>query len=160
MRLDLTIDMDLVRDILFLPEIWSRCAEDSVDKDSFYPSSDSLAAWLLCIENDHIIGLILVQAETSVSIQVHPYLKADFRHKGRDMMTSLYDWVLENTSVEKVNAVIPTNHKKVINFSKRMGFLKEGLSRNSYRFNGKLYDRQMLGITRNEIEVFLHDQRN
>ncbi len=155
MDLSLTIDMGLVRAIMTEPDIWDRCAEDGVEMEEWYPGYDSMTAWLLCIEDKDIIGVILMHTDTSVSIKMHPYLRKEHREKGRKMMKAFYEWVLENTDVMKVNVTIPINQNIVVNFAKKVGFQKEGKSRLSYLKDGQLIDLQHLGITRIEIEEYL-----
>jgi len=162
MDLSLTVDMELVRAIMTEPDIWERCAEDGVEMETWYPGYDSMTAWLLCVEDEDIIGVILMHTDTNVSIKTHPYLRKEHREKGRKMMKAFYEWVLENTDVMKVNVTIPIDHVTipidqniVVNFAKKVGFQKEGKSRLSYLKEGKLIDLQHLGITRTEIEAYL-----
>ena len=157
--IQMTTDMELVRSILVEPDIWERAAEDGIDQDTWYPGYNSMTAWLLCIEDDDVIGVILLHTDTAVSLKMHPYLRKEHRQKGRVMMASFYKWLLENTELEtvnKINTVIPEYQKKVINFAKKVGFHKEGVSRESCRKNGQLYGQQNMGITRKEIEEYLY----
>lgn len=158
MTIEPTVDMGLVRSIVIEPDIWERIAEDGIEKDDFYPGTDAFTIWLLCIEESEIVGIILVHTDNSISVKIHPYLKSKYREKGRIMMKSFYKWFLENTDdkVNKVNTVIPEFHKKVINFAKRVGFKKEGVNRESFRKDGKIYGQQNLGITRTEIGAYLN----
>lgn len=155
-RIENTIDMDLVKAIVTEPEIWER-ASDGLSKEEFYPGYDSMTCWLLCIENDTPIGVILLHTDNSASLRMHPYLRAQFREKGRIMMKAFYEWLIASTKdeVNKVIVSIPETHKKVINFAKKVGFKTEGFNRESYRKDGKLYGQQNLGITRNEIIQYL-----
>jgi RimJ/RimL family protein N-acetyltransferase len=155
MDISVTLDMQMVRDILMEPDIWERAAEDGVDKESFYPGTDAFSIWLLCLEENEAIGIILVHTDTSVSVKMHPYLRKKHRQKGRAMMKAFYEWMLESTDTNKINVTIPECEQKVINFAKKVGFKKEGLNRDSYQKNGQLYGQQNLGITRHEIEEYL-----
>ncbi len=160
-KMELTIDLSLVREIMIEPEIWERASEDGVDQESWYPGTDATTIWLFCIDDDGIIGIILLHVDNSVTLRMHPYLRAQHHQKGRDMMAAFYEWILENTEdrINKINVSIPEDQRKVINFSKRVGFQKEGVDRNSYRKDGKLYGRQNLGITRKQIGEYLSEQR-
>lgn len=143
------------------PEIWERAAEDGIKQDEFYPVYDAFSAWFLCIEEDTLIGVILVNNDTSVSIKIHPYLRKQYRQRGREMMRAFYEWALEfaDEKINKINVTIPDYQVKVINFAKKVGFKKEGLVRESYLKEGQLYGMQNLGITREEIGEYL-DGRN
>jgi len=153
--IQMTTDMALVKSILIEEDIWERAAEDGIDQETYYPGYDSMTVWLLCVENEEIAGIILVHTDNSVSLKMHPYLRAEHRQKGRTMMEAFYKWVLDNTETRKINVSIPENHKKVINFAKKVGFKKEGFNRDSYLKNGQLYGQQNLGITRQEIGEYL-----
>lgn len=152
MNISLTVDLPLVRAILMEPDIWERAAEDCVDKETFYPRTDLYNMWLLCEDDEDVIGLILVHTDTSVSVKIHPYLRKNHRHEGRKMMAEFYKWFIDNTKAEKVSVSIPEYEKRVINFSKKVGFTDEGINRLSYRKNGHLFNLHNLGITRQEIE--------
>ena len=158
MIVELTTDMELVRAILVEPDIWDRAAEDGVDQETWYPGYDSMTAWLLCIENEEIVGVILMHTDTCVSIKIHPYLRKEHREKGRIMMKALYEWVLEygQEKIIKISVTIPMHQKRLINFSGKVGFHKEGVNRDSYLKDGKLYGQQNMGITRIEIEEYLY----
>lgn len=153
-----TVDMKLVKSIMTEPEIWERASEDGTDPVSWYPGTDAFTVWLLCLEDGEPIGIILIHTDNSVSLKIHPYLRTEHRTKGRLMMGAFYEWFLNSTQdkVNKINVSIPVNQQKVINFAKKVGFQKEGLNRDSYLKNGKLYGQQNLGITRNEIEGYLN----
>lgn len=169
MRLELCLDMALVKRIMTEPDIWERAAEDGVDADKWYPGTNEMTIWLLCVEDDgigengqlidnnKIIGIILVHTDNSVSVKIHPYLRSKHREKGRSMMKEFYKWFLANTKEDcnKINVSIPTYHTRVINFAKKVGFQKEGINRDSYQKGGQLYGQQNLGITRKEIGEYL-----
>ena len=152
-KLTHTTDMNLVKSILTVPEIWEQAAEDGVEQDDYYPGYDSLSAWLLCEIDDEPIGLILVHHENASVLNIHPYLKRKFKRNGRDMMTEFFKWFNSlPESVCKVNVTIPFNRKIVYNFAKRVGFKDEGTNRMSYTKCGITYDQYRLGLTREEIK--------
>jgi RimJ/RimL family protein N-acetyltransferase len=150
--------MELVRAIMTEPEIWDRASEDGIDQETWYPGTDGFSIWLLCVEDNTPIGVILLHTDNSTTLKMHPYLRKAHRTRGRDMMKEFYEWVLENTEdrINKINVSIPENDKRVINFAKKVGFKKEGLNRDSYMKNGTIYAQQNLGITRSEIEDYIN----
>jgi len=155
-KLTHTTDMDLVKSILIIPEIWEQAAEDGVEQDDYYPGYDSLSAWLLCEIDDEPIGLIYVHNETLCSINIHPYLKHKFKRKGRDMMIEFFKWFLTlPDKLCKVNVSIPSSRRIVYNFAKRVGFKDEGINRMSFLKDGDICDQYQLGLTRNEIKGLL-----
>lgn len=160
MNIQLTTDMALVKAIITEPEIWERASEDGIDPESFLPGYDSMTTWLLCLEGGNVAGIILVHMENSISLNIHPYLRVQYRQKGKEMMEAFYRWFLEETQdkIMKINVHIPEVYKKVINFAKRVGFKKEGFNRDSYLKNGHIYGQQHLGITRSEIGDWLNER--
>lgn len=152
MDLSLIDDMPAVKAFISQEEIWERF-EDGIDKEDFQPLNDSVAQWLLCFDDNKIVGMILVHFDTNSSLMMHPYLLAKYRHKGRDMMSAFYKWFLTLADqVHKLNVSIPITQRKVINFAKKVGFKQEGINRESYMKDGQYYDQIILGLTRPEIE--------
>ena len=149
-----TENMELVREIMMEPEIWDRASEDGMDQDKWFPGFHDLCVWLLCLEEEDVIGVILLHHDNTTTLKLHPYLRLAHRQKGREMINESYKWILANTpeSINKLIVSIPENQRKVINFSKKVGFTKEGINRDSYRKDGKIWSQQNMGITRSEIQ--------
>lgn len=151
-----TSDMDLVRSIMTTPEIWSQAVEEGTRIDRFYPIQDDLCVWLLVKLKSEIIGVMLVNHDTSCSINIHPVLFSKYKRYGRDMMKSFFAWVDSMPGyVTKVNCSIPDHLKIVQNFAVKVGFKQEGTNRASFFFNGKAQDQTRFGLTREEIKRLL-----
>lgn len=155
MDISVTEDMEVVRQVMLIPEIWDRAAEDGISQEDFYPGFDSLSHWLLCKEEDKIIGIILLHHDNSTTLKLHPYLRREHYSLGREMMKSFYKWFIENTSIHKLIVSMPENQKKTYNFAKKVGFKDEGFNRESYLKNGEIYGQYNLGITRKEVEQWV-----
>lgn len=156
MELQMTQDMELVKSILFIPEIWERAAEDGAKKEEYEPSFDLMSGWMVVTEKEKTLGIILSHYDNTSTLKIHPYLLKDFRFRGREMMHLLYEWFL--SLPEKLNKIVisvPETEKKVKNFANKVGFIDEGFNRESYLKNGKLYGQWCLGITRTEIKEYL-----
>lgn len=152
MNIEPTFDMDQVKEILMIPEVWERAAEDGADKDTYYPGFDLMCGWLLCKDGEDIVGLIYVHNDNTMTIKMHPYILPNHRGMGKAMMTSFYQWVINNCpNVIKVLVTIPFCHKRVYKFAKRVGFVEEGINRQSYIKNGEIVDQWNLGLTIDEI---------
>ncbi len=147
-----TDDMMLVRQIAISPDIWNRFS-DGVTIDDYVPSNNDQEQWLLILNDNETVGIIYIFCETTCSLGFHPYMLKAHRRYGREMVKLFYDWFLKNIpeSYCKINGVVPECFKSVINFAFKVGFTQEGINRNSYRFNGKIYNQVMLGITREEV---------
>lgn len=157
MILEPTTDQAMIKAILSHDDIWELAAEDEVIKEEYWPTVNDSNVWLICSDGDTVFGIILAHLETSCSIMIHPYLRKQYRRKGREMMKKLFQRFLDHTpeSFVKISAIIPDCYKSAQNFAKRVGFKEEGVSRNSYRKKGEVFDRRYYGITREEIEVLL-----
>jgi len=42
MNIEPIFDMDQVKKILMIPEVWERAAEDGADKETYYPGFDAM----------------------------------------------------------------------------------------------------------------------
>lgn len=150
--LESTNDMGLIRKIVISPDIWERIA-DGVDSDYYFPTTDSGNQWILVLNNNKTIGVIYIHCDTSCSIGFHPYLLKDHRIYGIEMMKAFFEWFIEYLPEEyvKINVIIPECFASVVSFARKVGFKKEGICRNSYTKSGNIYNRVMLGITRDEV---------
>lgn len=156
MKIEPTFDMDQVKEILMIPEVWERAAEDGADKETYYPGFDNMCGWLICKEKEDIVGLIYVHNDDTKSVKIHPYILPSYRGKGKDMMFSFYRWFIENGAhTAKLLISIPSCYKRLYKFSKRIGFIDEGINRKSYFKNGEMHDQWNLGLTVSEIKEIL-----
>lgn len=156
MNLEMTQDMDLVKSILFIPEIWERAAEDGANQNEYEPSCGNMSGWLIVAEKEKPLGIILAHYDNTATLKIHPYLLKAFRFRGREMMNLLYEWFLSlPEKLSKIIISIPETEKKVKNFANKVGFIDEGFNRESYLKNGNLYGQWCLGITRKEIKEYL-----
>ena len=124
-----TVDMSLVKEILLIDEIFEQAAEDGVLKENVTPTYDNRSCYLLCKNDDDVIGVIYVHHDNACSIVMHPYLKQQAKRLGRDVMHQFFRWFLSLPDlICKVNVTIPTSRRIVDNFAKRVGFVDEGIN--------------------------------
>ncbi len=157
MIVELIYDMDEVKRLISIPEIWDRAAEDGIESDSFYPTYDDMSFWLICSHNDNNIGLILAHLDNCTTLKMHPYLLTKYRKYYLDMMNEFFKWFLGviPLAINKLNITIPFNRKMVFNCAKKLGFKEEGINRASYTKDGEIWDQWNMGLTRNEVEGLL-----
>lgn len=138
------------------PDIWAQAVEDGVSAEGFNPITDALAVWLLVKLNGAIIGVILINHESSCSINIHPVLYGKYKRHARDMMISFFKWIDSMPDkIAKVNCMIPNHLKIVQNAALKVGFKKEGVNRSSYLKDGIIHDQVRFGLTRKEIKDLL-----
>lgn len=155
MDIDIAKDMEGLRDFLLRPEIWERAAEDDVSRENFMPFNAEASIWLVVGDYDAAIS---VHMENGASVRIHPYI-ANVK-ESRSIMFLLYEWLSANLgeSINKINASIPKFDRKLYNFAMKVGFVNEGINRESYLKGGEYHDLINLGITRAEMEDILNGQ--
>lgn len=151
MKVDVTNDMVLVKEMA--ADVWDRMSEDGTDIDDFLPYNCVTSGWLLCSEGDDNVGVILIHNNNTTAVEIHPYVMPEFAGSGSEMMMGFFKWFIDNVPkrVNKVNVKIPFAHKSVYNFAKKLGFIDEGIDRQSFTKDGEISDRWSLGLTRDEI---------
>tara|TARA_R110000796_G_scaffold52180_1_gene123070 strand:- start:760 stop:1242 length:483 start_codon:yes stop_codon:yes gene_type:complete len=151
-----TNDMDAVKTIAGHSDIWRRFS-DGVEFEDYEPVNDTRHQWILITHDSQVVGVIRVYCESTCAIQFHPYMISEYRRYVREMTRLFYKWFLENVpkTICKINVLTPECFQSVINAARKMGFQKEGVSRDSYRLNDTVYNQIMSGITRKEVENVL-----
>ena len=121
----------------------------SDNNESFEPRLDSLNGWVIVKDYDKIQGIAYIEQQTTSTVIFHPYLLGK-KGNGREMIKSVLKWLL-NTKIHKVNISIPVIYQSTINTAKKLGFVDEGLNRESFLKNGEYIDQRLFGLTRSEI---------
>lgn len=148
-----TRNMEAVKAFMDLPEIWRYCSEYGANKDRQYDYSKK-NVWLAYMIGDKHAGLINLYVISGSACQCHPYIKRKYASKYEDMLKELFVWFCEYMPPEaiKLNALVPTKFRQTIKAVKNVGGKVEGVDRLSYRAKTRIYDRIMLGITREEMK--------
>ena len=144
--------MDLIKGFMMKPEIYDRAAEDGGNKYPVFECSRK-EAWLVVTNGSELIGVINILLENGVSAEFHPYLLVKHKRKIYTVIKLFLEWYNNKMPPEivKLNAQIPTYKTGLYKVAMRLGFTDEGRNRMSYKKNGIIYDRFMLGITREEM---------
>jgi len=149
-------DAGFVREFMNLPEIYRYAAEYMAPP--IEPKYSSKEFWLSYHVDNNPVGLINLYVITGSACQFHPYILREYRQHYESMVRALFRWFCENMPPEaiKLNAIIPTMFKETIEIAKKVGGKVEGVDRMSYRrTKNRIYDRILLGITREEMEKCL-----
>ena len=149
-------DEDLIKSIMFIPEIWAAVAEDDLDQDEYFIVPNDL--WLGVFVESELIGLFRFHVMNGVTLQMHIHILPE--HRGKYAMKAareMWKWFLSGANINKdfvkVTTSVPVIWPRVKKFSEINGFREEGLNRMSYKKNGIIMDQWMLGITTQEIEA-------
>lgn len=152
--ISIVYDVDRLRKLLTHKSIWPLCSSDGDNIDLFMPIYGDNIMWL---EFDGYRGAIMLQKLNDVVIEIHPYLHGDYRVYCRLMMREFYEWFDRHIDKQflTVRSTIPFTRKIVHNFAIKVGFVCNGIEPNSYRKNGKIYDRWIMGISRADMRSFV-----
>jgi RimJ/RimL family protein N-acetyltransferase len=154
-----TFDKDVIASIMTTPDIWDTIAEDGSNIDDFSADCDGECWVLMTVDND-VIGAYNLHPHNSVTLEIHAHVLPEYRNAySGDTGTAILQWFLDNSpnKYEKIIAQIPVIYDNVKRFTCSFGFQEEGVNRLSYKKNGNIIDQWLLGITRTEIEDFLHE---
>ncbi len=145
-------DIDLIRDVVTMPEIWETVAEDGQEPDNFQPDFIH-HCWLKIVSSGVVIALWQFKPVNKITLDVHPYVLPAFRGKvGKAAGIEHLKWIYDHgPQYQKLVASIPVIYKHVKIYANMLGYKDEGLNRCSYLKNDKVHDQWILGITRNEI---------
>ena len=147
-----TYDIDLIASIMALPEVLEK-ASNQVDV-SYIPEVSENSGWFLGYHKGALIGIIHAKHVNPNAIEIHPYslnIKTS-----RELIKEFYRVFIDlPDQVNKIICLIPESFKKTINFARRLGFIDEGYLKESYNSDNKFIGVYILGITREEIEVYL-----
>jgi hypothetical protein len=125
-------------------ELYDRISDDYTAKAEFNPFNYS---WLGWFEGKICKGLLQIHEENAIVLVIHINIMKKYRDNAFEIGNGLLRH-LEKTCPErfvKINVKIPVIFPDVVRYAEKNGFVKEGTDRQSYKKNGKIIDRVMLG---------------
>lgn len=153
-----TFDVDLIKSVMFRPDVFATVAEDGCTEDDLVINVNS-ECWLKVEADGQLIGVYNYHVINSTTVQIHPAIFPEYRGKLALQSGKLaLLWLVENSNYQKVICAIPDIYRNVILFAMQCGLVKEGNNRRSYLKSGKIHDMIWLGITRPEIEELSYEQ--
>lgn len=143
------IDKNEAEDLASDPELLERIADIECDRAKFRDSDQFLGVFVY----SELIGFFLLRQENSSTIEFHINILEHGRKYAHDAAMMFLKQFKAHSPKEliKINAKIPVIYKDVYWFAKKCGMQDEGIDRKSYQKHGKIHDRHILGITREEI---------
>ena len=153
-----THDHDLIKSIMTSRGLWETVAEDGHLPADFTCDTES-ECWLLMTSGDDVVGLYNIHGINAITCEIHAQVIPKHREKhSYDTGKAALAWIFnEAPEYKKVIAQIPVVFENVKNFTCQFGFQVEGTNRLSYLKDGAIVDQWLLGMTRDEIEVFLDE---
>ena len=107
-----------------------------------------IASPLLYLMNEAKTGVIMVVPVNGVTCVVHTACLPELWGKTSEFIRDCIDWGMDNTRYQKIITYIPAFNKLAIRAAKRAGFEQEGLVKQSFLKNWKLYDQYLFGLTK------------
>lgn len=137
-----TINLDLVKRILTTPGLYEEIKEDGC----LDINPDSHSTYLIAYEENEILGLIVYHSINSITVQGHINILPQYWGKRMDEVAfKSFEWLKENSTCQKIIAMIPEQCPQVLEASKRYGFQEEGFLKNSILRKGILQGQHIVG---------------
>lgn len=151
-----TKECELIRDFMLQDEVWKNFSDDMGDKNEYEPDLSSKSVWLKVVIDDMVAGMVLIDNYNLTTLKLHPYLLKKYRKHSRQLIKKILSIFLTTPDfINKLVVEIPFHRKIVYNLAKNMGFVDEGINRESFLKGGVYYDQWNLGLTKSEIRVLL-----
>ena len=145
-----TLDFGLAIDVV--NQVFDEISEDGVD--TYLP--DVVNEHWVALYHGECIGMYRVHQVNGVTYQIHSFILKEHRKQwAKESGRTILEWCLDNLEFNKLIAEIPAKYQNVLNFTRHQGFQDEGINRQSFLKDGKIWDTYRLGMTREEIESWL-----
>ena len=137
-------------EILSDEELFSRVSDDSVKYENLTMPNGHIYIGIFI--NSEIIGFWWLHPENATTWTIHANILKNHRSYGKKAGKAIIDYVKSDLKhIQKLNAKIPVTFPEVYHYTINQGFKDEGLDRKSILKDGKLLDRHILGMTREEF---------
>lgn len=134
-------------------EVWNTFSDDMGDKLHYEPDLSTRSLWIKVFIDGNMAGMALMENYNLTTLKLHPYLLKAYRAYSRELSKELIRLFLKAPDfVNKLVVEIPVHRKIVYNLAKKMGFVDEGINRESFLKDGIFLDQWNLGLTRKEVE--------
>lgn len=145
-----SINKDIVKHLLSDDELFDRFTEEAQDYKSYIVPNGH---YLGIFKDDKIIGFWALDSETGTTIGIHCNVLKRHREHSMEVGTYFVEYAFRiYPNVHKLNAKIARLYPDVYNFTKKFGFKDEGVDRKSFMKGGELFDRHILGLTREDYD--------
>lgn len=138
-------------------ELFDRISNSRCTKEHVATSYDDSNVYIGAFIDGAIIGAVTFNPESSSTVEIHCNFIKEFRSQAEEAGRMIISEFMRSfPTVFKFKALIPVTYPDVIGFSKKFGFVEEGLDRKSILKGGIMVDRIYLGATREEIEAVIY----
>ena len=131
-------------------ELFDRITDDYTTRNNFKPHEDHLYIGVFTFE---LIGFIRMYPENRTTMTIHINIPEKHRNKARPIPKLFFSEIKKRADqdIQKFICKIPVIYPEVYNFAKFAGFEDEGLDKKSIMKGGKLIDRYIMGLQRENI---------
>lgn len=93
------------------------------------------------------------QRMNAVTYEVHTLMLPEGRGRiGFSAGKETARWMFDNTPCRKLIGLNPANNRAVTSFALKVGFKREGIISKSWLYNNVLYDRIIVGLSKDEVK--------
>lgn len=149
MKIERTFDQDLIRSIITHPKIYPFASDDSSPKaDEFQPSVQDSIYYLTPVE-DRIMGCFMMVPANAITFEVHTCILPEYwGTKAAEAAKLCAAWMFHNTPCRKIITHVPAYNRLAYRFAKQAGMTEEGLIKDSFLKDGRVYDQHLLGLAK------------
>ena len=147
----MTLKLDLNRDdatrIITHPDIYPFVSDDgSVPRETYVLHEQIFP---LVVYDPEPVACSIFYPVNTCTLEIHTQTLPDARKRSFEYGRAMLAWIWWKTDAEKIVAAIPSDNRKTLLYTLRLGFKIEGISTKSFIRNGTLLDRTYIGIRRN-----------
>ena len=153
LKLIRTFNVELIKAFMLQPEVWDNFTDDMSDRKQYDPEINSGRLWLFVMDGFNLVGTILLENTNLNTLSIHPCLLKSHSKYIREVFNSLFKLLINTPDfINKFVVSIPFSRRIVYNCAKKIGFIDEGINRESFLKNSIFYDQWLLGLTKREIK--------
>lgn len=132
-----------------LDQCWYEVTEDNTEL--FIPNIVS-EYWMGLYNGSEIVGCYRLHQVNNATYKGHVFMLPKYRKNySKTGMYSILRWVMYDLQCQKIIVEVPEKFKNVMEFLESFDFVHEGINRQSYTKDGKLWDIHCYGLTKKEI---------
>jgi hypothetical protein len=150
LRFERTSDMVLVREVMTHPRVWPFITDDGCPPvNEFQPVEHPGIWYVLCLDDEELLGLWMFVPATSVCFEVHTCLLPGHGYRrSREAAKQAAAWIWANTQCQRIFTNVPMCNVIAMRFAEAAGMVEFGVNARSFLKGGILQDQALLGLSR------------
>lgn len=144
-----TVDYGLVRSIITHPTQYQWAGDDfSPPAAEFKPNEDERIWYVLAMDGEKLMGMMMFLPQSSVCWEVHCCLLPACWGRTTEAARGAFAFLFRHTQAQRIVANIAAYNKLAIRLAVRSGMEMFGANRASWLRNGELHDQLCFGISK------------